>query len=65
MCTLSGQHTIFKTLEEGFGKEPVSIVYDDININVEKNRGKGILGLGVGSTATASSPMKKNTFYGK
>jgi len=62
---LSGQHTIFKTLEEGFGKEPVSIVYDDINVNVEKNRGKGILGLGVGSTATASNPMKKNTFYGK
>ncbi len=62
---LSGQHKIFKFLEEGFGKEFVSIVYDDININVEKNRKKGLLGLGLGSTASASSSMKKNTFYGK
>jgi len=62
---LSGQHTIFKTLEEGFGKEPVSIVYDDINVNVKNNRGKGILGLGIGSTVVESSSMKKNTFYGK
>ena len=62
---LSGQHTIFKKLERGFGKEPVSIVYDDINDNVEKNRRKGILDLGIGSTVTASSSMKKNTFYGK
>jgi len=65
LYTLSGQHTIFKTLEEGFGKEPVSIVYNDINVNVEKNRAKGILGLSIGSTVAASSPMKKNTFYGK
>ncbi len=65
LYTLSGQHTIFKTLEEGFGKEPVSVVYDDINVNVENNRGKGLLGLGIGSSATASSSMKKNTFYGK
>jgi len=65
LYTLSGQHKIFKTLEEGFGKEFVSIVYDDINVNVEKNRRQGILGLGVGSISTASSAMKKNTFYGK
>ncbi len=65
LYTLSGQHRIFKALENGFGKEPVSIVYDDINENVEKNRRKGILGLGLGSTATGSSSMKKNTFYGK
>ena len=65
LYTLSGQHRIFKILKEGFGEEPVSIVYDDINVNVEKNRKKGLLGLSIGSTATASSPMKKNTFYGK
>ncbi len=65
LYTLSGQHTIFKKLEEGFGKESVSIVYDDINVNVEKNRANGLLGLGISSTATASSLMKKNTFYGK
>jgi len=62
---LSGQHRIFKILKEGFGEEPVSIVYDDINMNVEKNREKGLLGLSIGSTIAASSPMKKNTFYGK
>ena len=65
LYTLSGQHRIFKTLKEGFGEEPVSLVYDDINVNVKKNREKGLLGLNVVSTDTAFSPMKKNTFYGK
>ncbi len=56
-----GQNMIFESLENGFGKVPISRVYEDITNNVLNNRANGILGLGT----LDSYSMKKNTFFGK
>jgi len=65
LYTLSGQHKVFKHLEEGFGKAPVSGVYNDITDRVNKNRDQGLFGLGVDSIVSEANSIKKNTFYGK
>jgi hypothetical protein len=59
-----GQNMIFESLENGFGKEPSSRVYEDITNNVSDNRANGILGLGSLTGLTDSYSMKKNTFFG-
>jgi len=64
LYTLSGQHKVFERLEEGFGKETVSSIYNDITEKVIDNRNQGLLGLGIGSSVSEASSVKKNTFYG-
>lgn len=55
-----GQNMIFESLENGFGKVPVSRVYEDVTNSVSNNRANGLLGLGT----LDSYSMKKNTFFG-
>lgn len=59
-----GQNKIFESLEHGFGKGPVSKVYEDITANVSSSRASGLLSLGVSASARDTFPMKKNTFFG-
>ncbi|MFK5938804.1 MAG: nucleotidyltransferase [Sulfurimonas sp.] len=59
-----GQNMIFESLENGFGKVPVSRVYEDVTNSVSSNRANGLLGLGSLTGLTDSYSMKKNTFFG-
>jgi len=59
-----GQNMIFESLKNGFGKVPVSRVYEDVTNSVSSNRANGLLGLGSLTGLTDSYSMKKNTFFG-
>ena len=61
---LSGQHIIFRKLEEGFGRDNVEKIYAEATNNIEDSRKNGLLNLGTGSIAK-DIPVKKNTFFGK
>ena len=59
-----GQNMIFESLENAFGKVPISRVYEDVTNRVSNNRANGLLGLGSLTEFTDSHSMKKNTFFG-
>lgn len=56
-----GQHVLFDSLEEGFGKRPAEFIREKYIKQIDKNRATGtVLGSGIGVT----SSVKANTFYG-
>lgn len=61
---MSGQHTIFESLEQGFGKKPVTVVSNDMASQVLGDRNNGLLNLSLLSTKDDIYAMKKNTFFG-
>ena len=64
LYNVTGQHKIFESLKQGFGKKPVTVVSNDMTNQVLDNRNNGLLSLGLLSSSDDTYAMKKNTFFG-
>lgn len=56
-----GQDLLFKSLEEGFGKDAIRVIRDEYIQKLDSNRKKGLISAPVLGTPTA---VKANTFFG-